>query len=48
VRILGGFLVREAKVRDGAKGARLESALAAGPTGAADVRTLLGELFPCP
>jgi hypothetical protein len=49
VRILGGFLVREAKARDGAKGAALEAAIAAGPsTGAASVRAIVGELFPCP
>jgi hypothetical protein len=48
VRILGGFLVREAKTRDLAKGDRLQSAIAAGPINVADVRALLGDLFPCP
>ena len=48
VRVLGGVLVREAKARDAGKGVALESAIATGPSAAATVRTLLGELFPCP
>ena len=48
VRVLGGVLVREAKARDAGKGVALESAIATGPSEAAPVRTLLGELFPCP
>ncbi|MBM4398329.1 MAG: hypothetical protein FJ087_21900, partial [Deltaproteobacteria bacterium] len=51
VRILGNVLVREAKVRDAAKGAALEAALAIETPADADldaVRSAVEAVFPCP